>query len=297
MKVDLLGQKFGFLTVIRKLEERTKGRKVQWECQCDCGNNTKVITTTDHLRSGHTKSCGCYHVQRTIETKRKDLANQKFGKLLVLNYNYTKDNRAYWNCLCDCGKNTIVEANNLTSGHTKSCGCLRTEIGRSKRENLIGQKFSHLTPIKTCYKNKKIRWICRCDCGAISLVMPGHLKNGHTQSCGCISSRGEEKIAELLNINKIQFQKEYSFQDLISEKGKCLRFDFAIFQNEKIKYLIEYNGLQHYRNGGTWHTPALVKNDSLKQQYCCTRSIPLIIIPYNKLNTLTINDLILSEVL
>lgn len=295
MRANLLGQKFGRLTVVRKLEERTKGRKVQWECKCDCGNERKVITTTSHLRSGHTQSCGCYRSQRTIEAKRKDLVNKRFDKLLVLNYAYTKDNRAYWNCLCDCGKNTIVEASFLVSGHTKSCGCLRTEAGRSRYENLAGQKFGHLIPIKLYYKNKKIRWICKCDCGAVSLVIPGHLKNGHTQSCGCISSRGEEKIAELLNINQIQFQKEYSFQDLISEKGKYLRFDFAIFQNEKIKYLIEYNGFQHYENGGLWHTPTLVKNDNLKQQYCRTHSIPLIIIPYNKLNTLTINDLILSE--
>jgi hypothetical protein len=53
--IDLTGQRFGRLTVIRRHHE--KYREAKWECLCDCGNAS--ITRGDHLRSGHTKSCNC----------------------------------------------------------------------------------------------------------------------------------------------------------------------------------------------------------------------------------------------
>lgn len=52
---NLIGTKFGKLTVIAE-SERKNGRKM-WECLCDCGG--KTITSTYCLNSGRTKSCGC----------------------------------------------------------------------------------------------------------------------------------------------------------------------------------------------------------------------------------------------
>lgn len=45
MRKDLLGKRFGKLTVIGIDEERTKDNKVYWWCQCDCGNTTSVQST------------------------------------------------------------------------------------------------------------------------------------------------------------------------------------------------------------------------------------------------------------
>nr|DAH55528.1 MAG TPA: PVL ORF-50-like family [Bacteriophage sp.] len=55
--VDITGQKFGRLKAIEPVG-RDKHNSVLWRCKCDCGNET--ITTVAHLRSGHTKSCGCF---------------------------------------------------------------------------------------------------------------------------------------------------------------------------------------------------------------------------------------------
>jgi hypothetical protein len=56
--IDLTGQRFGKLVVVRKSEERSKiDNNIQWDCLCDCGKIIKVITYS--LTSGHTKSCGC----------------------------------------------------------------------------------------------------------------------------------------------------------------------------------------------------------------------------------------------
>ena len=54
--IDLTGQKFGRLTVIKRAEN-DKSNRVQWLCQCECGN-TKVIRGND-LKLGNIKSCGC----------------------------------------------------------------------------------------------------------------------------------------------------------------------------------------------------------------------------------------------
>ena len=54
---DLTGKKFGKLIVLKDSKERTKSGNVIWECQCSCGNITKVAGT--HLLCGDTISCGC----------------------------------------------------------------------------------------------------------------------------------------------------------------------------------------------------------------------------------------------
>lgn len=60
-----------------------------------------------------------------------------------------------------------------------------------------------------------------------------------------------------------------SFSDLISSNGGYLRFDFAIFYNSDLKYLIEYDGTTHRMDAlGGWLTKERVliqqKNDELK---------------------------------
>lgn len=66
-KVDLTGQKFGYLTVLR-FDENSENKRTKWICSCKCGNLTSV--QTQQLKSGKTISCGC----RRYETK-----NQKHG--------------------------------------------------------------------------------------------------------------------------------------------------------------------------------------------------------------------------
>lgn len=67
---------------------------------------------------------------------RKDLTGQRFGRLQVTRF-YDRDSggRALWFCRCDCGNYRIVEGFNLSSKHTQSCGCWRSELA-SKRGKL-----------------------------------------------------------------------------------------------------------------------------------------------------------------
>ena len=56
-KLDLIGQRFGRLTVLREEPQRDKYGRVMWICRCDCGNI--ISAAGGDLRSNHKKSCGC----------------------------------------------------------------------------------------------------------------------------------------------------------------------------------------------------------------------------------------------
>lgn len=58
----------------------------------------------------------------------KDLIGQRFGKLVVIeNMGTNKYKRYLWKCLCDCGKQKVIEGNSLKIGNTRSCGCLNQD--------------------------------------------------------------------------------------------------------------------------------------------------------------------------
>lgn len=59
--------------------------------------------------------------------KIKDLTGKKFGRLLVKNFNGKDKNGHIYNCVCDCGKTTMVHGVRLRNGRTQSCGCLNIE--------------------------------------------------------------------------------------------------------------------------------------------------------------------------
>jgi len=128
---DLTGKTFGKLVAIGI---NRISRRVYWDCQCECGNETVVMSS--NLLRGHTTSCGC------IKNECLDISGNRYGKLVVLNLAYTKSKNSYWLCKCDCGNEKIVIANSLKKGTTKSCGCLRikskkpvkTEIKKERKE-------------------------------------------------------------------------------------------------------------------------------------------------------------------
>lgn len=56
-KINMIGKKFGKLTVIEEQEERNKRKEIIYKCECECGNIVYVRGIS--LRNGSTKSCGC----------------------------------------------------------------------------------------------------------------------------------------------------------------------------------------------------------------------------------------------
>jgi hypothetical protein len=63
----------------KRLPAGNNRTKISWLCTCDCGNS--IVASTDHLRSGHTRSCGCYLIERIIETKTTHGRNSRKHKI------------------------------------------------------------------------------------------------------------------------------------------------------------------------------------------------------------------------
>ena len=297
--LNLTGQRFGKLTVLYRTISPSgvaHNKEAYWKCKCDCGN---IVTIRGSSLTRGTKSCGCAskeHMQQLGQQFKINELGNKYGRLTVIeDMGSDKHNKRLWKCRCECGNEIIIEGGSLRSGNTKSCGCLQKEITSQRAIKPIsaGEKFGRLTVIKQNGKNKynQILYLCRCDCGTITTVASQLLRSGHTQSCGCLKSKGELKISQILSDNQLTFQKEVTFENLINNNtGSYLRFDFFV----KEQYLIEYDGETHYYTSG-WMTPERLQNqqerDRIKNEYCKTHNIPLIRIPYWHYDKITIDDL------
>ena len=77
--VDLTGQKFGRLTVVR-FDHKENGRKY-YLCQCDCGNFK--IVSNHSLKSGNTKSCGCLHKEILIQRNKDNRVHHPENERLL----------------------------------------------------------------------------------------------------------------------------------------------------------------------------------------------------------------------
>ena len=127
-KQNLVGQTFSRLTVLSEadtqVDKRSWKSKRKWNCVCSCGNHTRV--TTDKLKSGGIKSCGCLTSETaTKRVGRTDLIGKVFSKLTVEeDAGRCTWGKKLWKCRCECGNYTTIRTGALKSGRLKSCGCL-----------------------------------------------------------------------------------------------------------------------------------------------------------------------------
>lgn len=218
--------------------------------------------------------------------KKLNLVGQQFGRLLVLEEDIEKTEikkASYWFCQCQCGNKISVCGSKLKSGQTQSCGCLQRErTSFASRIDLTGQRFNHLTVIESDKLIKgQLFWKCQCDCGKIVSVRSADIRSGHTKSCGCIKSSGEEKIANALHELNICFETQKRFSELRGEHGGLLSYDFYL---PELSVVIECQGKQHYQPiiwyGGENKFIEQQKHDVKKRRYCEENGYFLIEISY-----------------
>ncbi len=233
-KIDMIGVQCNNWEVISEttIPKRisSKSYSIWWTCKClKCGR-LKDFNGTE-IRQNRIGECHCdYQYAREKNPHNRkylkignsssiiDETNNKYGKLLVESFAYTKNSKAYWNCLCECGQHSIVSGNGLRTGAIKSCGCT------------------------VSYK--------------------------------------EEEIKDILQKYHIKFIREYYFDDL--KDKSYLRFDFAIFKENILYGLIEYQGQQHFELPSKFNQFGnLQKHDKMKADYCQEHNIPLLLLDKN----------------
>lgn len=215
----------------------------------------------------------------------------------------SKNRHRYGKFLCPKCKRNIFKAkiSTVKSGYTKQCNECRAiknlqhckEMQENRKIDLSGQKFGKLTalyPTKKRSADNSVIWKCKCSCSNNSIieVSSNHLRTGHTKSCGCMISKGEELISKILSDLNIYFERQKTFENLKSKFNKHLYFDFYL---PDYNCCIEYDGEQHYsKNYRGWFTKeqqeGIKERDSIKNRYCYDNGIKIIRIPYTDYDNL-----------
>lgn len=160
-----------------------------------------------------------------------DISGERFGKLVVLRYSHTKNNRAYWKCKCDCGKEKTIAGTSLRCSYTKSCGCSRRGQRPVKKEyDLTGKRFHNLLVEKRdpLTRGEETKWICICDCGNRRTIRRSELINNIRKSCGCLHNRRGSDHPNWRGYKEIPLSVWNSFKQGCNRKSRELEFDISI---------------------------------------------------------------------
>jgi len=158
---------------------------------------------------------------------------------------------------------------------------------------ILGEYVDHYTKIKIQCLNDGYIWFSS----------PHVLFMGSGCPC-CCSSKGEKYTSNFLLKNNIEYKSQYYFNDLLSNFGVPLRFDFAIFNKNNLYCLIEIDGIGHRKpvkfNGmseqDSINKYELIKyHDFLKNEYCKSNNIQLIRIYYDGKNFKNVQQILESE--
>lgn len=245
--------------------------------------------------------------------RKRVQVGEKFEMLTVVSRveNYISPsgiNFSQWFCKCDCGNQIKVLGSSLTSGHTKSCGCLSKQY-KVNNDSMIGRKFGSLTVVSRAPSHKipsggvYDMWNCVCDCGQVTISFGQHLRKGRALSCGCQrvanqamakwTPKAENWTKEWFIDNNIRNIYQKTFPGLVGGKNYPLSFDFYLPDHN---VLLELNGLQHYKAidwfGGEKTFVKQQHLDELKRKFAKEHGYKLVSINTNKISRKKLFDIL-----
>ena len=226
---NIVGQVFGRLTVLAKAPNIVgKNREYgAWECLCSCGT-TKIVATY-HLNRGTVRSCGCL----MSESGRALKPGMKINRLTTVSYKKGK-----WLCQCECGNMVNLSTITITSGNTKSCGCLNDEQRSARAFKLIeGRRM--FEPIIASARRVWKRY-CYADPDCMGFEDFFQLSQQDCSYCGIVPS------------------KEFNYFDGETAKGS---------EKAKREGLFIYNGIDRVDN-----TVAHIRENCTAACFLCNRA-------------------------
>lgn len=269
------------------------------------GSKSKVVITCkihgdfQQQAHHHKKGSGCPRCNNTVRYSDSDFI-VKSKKIHGDKYDYSKvdyiSNRVKVNIICKIHGSF----EQVPTSHFKGFGCskcsscckLTTSDFIRRSIEIHGDIYDYS---KVDYINNKNKVTITCKTHGDFLQRPSnHLR---LQGCpDCERSKGEIRIKNILEENQIKYMSQFSFNDL--KYLKKLHFDFCILNSDKtVKYLIEFNGEQHYFFKEKFHKSEesfLLSQyrDKLKIEYCNINNIPLHIIKYDEDIDSKLNEII-----
>jgi hypothetical protein len=266
----------------------------------ECGNHYNVTPSKFTSSSSQTR---CNHCVGKRISKSSRMTNDEFldtiKKVWKNEFEIMEEYMGTENKIKvkhQCGHIYKVKASHLMNGHgcPKCSGHYKdTQIFKKQIQELTNDEYMVLGEY-TCANEDILMYHKKCK--KEFLAKPTSLLTNKKRCPYCRETIGEEKIRHYLEKNNIEYKKQHYFSDCRNKRA--LRFDFAILQLDKVKCLIEFDGLQHNKKityfGGEKGYQYTKKNDEIKNKYCIEKNIPLIRITYDQINNL---DALLEHIL
>ena len=159
-------------------------------------------------------------------------AGYRYGLWTVIEKAGNQPNgRALWLCRCDCGTERAVPSTDLRSGKSASCGCARQATQIKVRaikffgKDEAGKNYGRWTVLcrDTTHKGSAAWWLCRCTCGNEKSVRGVLLRDGSSQSCGCLGHEhrmaaisrppGEANLSDLISNSNDNYTQYYILKE------------------------------------------------------------------------------------
>lgn len=182
---------------------------------------------------------------RRSEVPRKSLVGKIVGRLTVQGYDHTRRYKtsknviAYWVCLCECGTEAVVSSIALSSGATRSCGCLRREVAaansRTPARKNLGLSKTHEYKLWSSAKERASKFGRDFDLEVKDIVVPDTCP---VLGIPLVRGIGKQTYSSP-TLDRVDSTKGYTRDNVrvISQRANSLKQDATV---EQLENLIRY---------------------------------------------------------
>ncbi len=267
---------------------------IKIECKCRvCGY--EFSSRPNDLLNGHgCPQCKKQNLSKLYKHTHEDFIHKLKNKNIDVNIIsvYTGCHQNI-HCKCNiCNNNFDIIAGNLLKHGCPICGIKRRILARTKsHEDFVKELYMQNKNIEVIGKyinsKKPIKCLCKI-CGNKWFAIPDGLLGDKGTGCPhCRVYKGEKQITDYLEENKIVFERQKTYEDLVGIGGKKLSYDFYL---PRKNLFIEYNGEQHYSPidffGGKDKFIVQQEHDKRKKEYINKMNARLLVIPYWDFNSI-----------
>ena len=244
--------------------------------ECPEGHRSEV--NSNNFKTGkRCKECSYKKLSQTKKTPYKDV------KAYFEEHGYTLLSKSYegahknLDTICTHGKPHSIRFSHFKNGVRCSCenGGVRHDFEYVKK--YIEKQGYQL--LDETYINANTKLSLLCDNNHFCSISFHNFKDSHTRCYICSQSKGEEKVAKILEQLNIPYEREFTFKSC--KNIFPLPFDFYL---PTYHLLIEYDGIQHFEArdyfGGEEAFEQTKLRDSIKTSFCQHQQIDLLRIPY-----------------
>lgn len=236
--VDLTGNKYGRLTVIKRIET-DRGERVKWLCQCDCGNLHTTVSYS--LTHGLCQSCGC--INQSAEYRRSNNYYDLSGNYGI---GFTAKNEAFYFDLEDydiiknigwsCNSQGYIIGNITINGKQRHIGLHRLIMGSPEKmmvDHINGNKLDNRKSNLRICNNKE------------------NTRNSSVQKRNKLSAKG----VSITHSNTYQAQIQVDGKLKYLGSYKTIKEAADAYDLAAQKYFGEFARLNNYVESSTKHTP------------------------------------------